>query len=149
VPTVESFIGPLSYGLNSEGELTDFWLGSKDIPGPRNELLEQQIADFFGRRRTAFDFPLAPAGTEFQLAVWNELLKIPFGETRSYAQIAKAVGRPTATRAVGAANGANPIALIIPCHRVIGSDGTLTGYGGGLPMKAALLDFERGSLFSD
>jgi methylated-DNA-[protein]-cysteine S-methyltransferase len=81
-------------------------------------------------------------GTDFQLRVWHELLTIPYGETRSYAQIAEAIGRPKAVRAVGAANGSNPVAILVPCHRVIGSNGKLTGYGGGLPLKKRLLELE-------
>jgi len=81
-------------------------------------------------------------GTEFQLSVWNYLTKIPYGETRSYGQVAEAIGRSKAVRAVGAANGSNPVAIIVPCHRVIGSSGKLTGYGGGLPLKKRLLELE-------
>jgi methylated-DNA-[protein]-cysteine S-methyltransferase len=102
----------------------------------------RQLTEYFEGRRTAFDFPLRPRGTPFQQAVWEALRAIPAGETRSYAEIARAVGRPSAVRAVGAANGANPIAIVVPCHRVIGSSGELTGYAGGLPMKRWLLAFE-------
>lgn len=109
--------------------------------------MERELDEFFRHERREFDFPLEPKGTPFQQKVWAELLKIPFGETRTYLQIAKAIGQPTATRAVGLANGTNPIPIIIPCHRVIGSNGKLTGYGGGLEMKARLLDFEQGNLF--
>jgi methylated-DNA-[protein]-cysteine S-methyltransferase len=147
MPTVDTPIGPISYSLSPNGALAQMWLGQHELPGPRSETLEQQVAEFFAGSRKQFDFPLDPIGTDFQKSVWRELIKIPFGETRSYLQIAKKIGQPTATRAVGAANGANPIALIIPCHRVIGSNGKLTGYGGGLEMKARLLDFEQGSLF--
>lgn len=148
MPTVDTPIGPLSYQLAESGALAQLWFGHHDFPGPRSPELEDQLFEFFDGRRKDFDFPLDPPGTPFQKAVWNELLSIPYGETRTYAQIARAVGQPTATRAVGAANGANPIAVIIPCHRVIGSNGKLTGYGGGLDMKARLLDFEQGSLFT-
>jgi O-6-methylguanine DNA methyltransferase len=103
-----------------------------------------QLAEYFAGERCSFDLVLDHRGTPFQSAVWAELARIPFGETRTYADIARAVGRPTATRAVGAANGTNPIPIILPCHRVIGSDGTLTGYGGSLPLKARLLAWERG-----
>jgi methylated-DNA-[protein]-cysteine S-methyltransferase len=89
-----------------------------------------------------FRVPLDMQGTDFQLSVWNYLVKIPYGETRSYAQVAESIGRPQAVRAVGAANGSNPVAIIVPCHRVIGSSGKLTGYGGGLPMKKRLLELE-------
>jgi len=102
----------------------------------------RQLGAYFAGGLKDFDLPLAPKGTEFQLAVWNALLKIPYGETRSYSDIARVVGRPAAVRAVGAANGSNPIAIIVPCHRVIGASGKLTGYGGGLPMKRMLLDLE-------
>jgi len=89
-----------------------------------------------------FSVPLDMQGTEFQRSVWNHLMRIPYGETRSYAQVAEAVGRPKAVRAVGAANGSNPVAIIVPCHRVIGASGKLTGYGGGLPLKKRLLELE-------
>jgi methylated-DNA-[protein]-cysteine S-methyltransferase len=102
----------------------------------------RQLSEYFDGKRTAFDLPLRPAGTPFQQAVWVALRAIPAGETRSYADIARAVGRPSAVRAVGAANGANPIAIVVPCHRVIGSSGALTGYAGGLPTKKWLLAFE-------
>ena len=102
----------------------------------------EQLTQFFDGQRKTFDVKLALRGTPFQLDVWRELLRIPYGETRSYAQIAKTIGRPAAVRAVGAANGANPIPIIIPCHRVIGSNGSLTGFGGGIDVKRWLLDFE-------
>lgn len=102
----------------------------------------RQLGEYFSGTRKAFDLPLDFNGTDFQQKVWRALLTIPFGETRSYAQIAKQIGQPTATRAVGAANGRNPIPIIAPCHRVIGSNGDLTGFGGGLPMKAHLLTLE-------
>jgi len=101
-----------------------------------------QLNEYFHGGRKSFDLPLAPEGTPFQQAVWKELLRIPFGQTRSYGDVAKRLGRPTLTRAVGAANGANPIPIIIPCHRVIGADGSLTGYGGGLEIKSKLLAHE-------
>ena len=103
----------------------------------------EQLTQFFDGQRKTFDVKLALRGTPFQLDVWRELLRIPYGETRSYSQIAKAIGRPAAIRAVGAANGANPIPIIVPCHRVIGSNGSLTGFGGGIDVKRWLLDFER------
>jgi methylated-DNA-[protein]-cysteine S-methyltransferase len=90
-----------------------------------------------------FDVPLAPQGTPFQHRVWDALVEIPFGVVRSYGQLAQAIGRPTASRAVGAANGRNPIAIIVPCHRVIGANGELTGYAGGLPIKRWLLEHEQ------
>jgi methylated-DNA-[protein]-cysteine S-methyltransferase len=101
-----------------------------------------QLAAYFAGTLTDFDLPLAPAGTVFQRAVWDQLLQIPYATTWSYGQLAARLGKPHASRAVGMANGRNPIAIIIPCHRVIGADGTLTGYGGGLPTKRWLLDHE-------
>jgi methylated-DNA-[protein]-cysteine S-methyltransferase len=101
-----------------------------------------ELAEYFAGKRRAFDLPLAPRGTDFQEEVWRALTAIPFGVTCSYAAIAAAVGRPSAMRAVGAANGKNPIAIIVPCHRVIGADGSLTGYAGGLPRKRWLLRHE-------
>ncbi len=102
-----------------------------------------ELQEYLAGKRTAFDIPLAPAGTEFQRAVWKALQNIPYGQTRSYADIAAVVGNPKATRAVGSANNRNPIAVLIPCHRVVGSNGKLTGYAGGLALKQRLLDLER------
>jgi methylated-DNA-[protein]-cysteine S-methyltransferase len=110
-----------------------------------NELLHDtanQLKDYFAGKLRVFRIPLDMQGTDFQKSVWRELGAIPYGETRSYAQIAEAVGRPKAVRAVGAANGGNPVAIVVPCHRVIGSSGKLTGYGGGLPLKKRLLELE-------
>lgn len=103
---------------------------------------ERQLGEYFAGRRRAFDVPLDFRGTDFQRRVWAALLAIPYGETRSYAEIARAVGRPTAFRAVGAANGRNPISIIAPCHRVVGTNGALTGFAGGLEAKALLLGIE-------
>jgi methylated-DNA-[protein]-cysteine S-methyltransferase len=102
----------------------------------------RQLRAYFAGKLRRFDIPLDLQGTEFQLRVWRQLAAIPFGETRSYSQIAAAIGAPRAVRAVGAANGANPIPIVIPCHRVIGAAGTLVGYGGGLPLKKRLLELE-------
>ena len=104
---------------------------------------ERQLAEYFAGRLKNFSLKFDPMGTEFQKEVWNALSTIPFGETRSYAQIAKQVGRPKAVRAVGAANGKNPISIIVPCHRVIGSNGKLTGFAGGLETKEVLLNLEQ------
>jgi methylated-DNA-[protein]-cysteine S-methyltransferase len=104
---------------------------------------QRQLDEYFAGERRDFDLPLAPAGTPFQLAVWQELRRIPFGETRSYGEIARRLGRPAASRAVGLAAGGNPIAIVVPCHRVIGADGSLTGFGGGLQRKAWLLGHEQ------
>jgi methylated-DNA-[protein]-cysteine S-methyltransferase len=106
----------------------------------------KQLEEYFAGKRKAFDLTLAPKGTDFQRAVWNELIKIPYGETKSYGEIAKAVGNPKAARAVGMANNRNPISIIIPCHRVIGASGDLVGYGGGLHIKAALIEHEKGKI---
>ena len=116
-----------------------------DDPGPLREAMAQ-LEEYFAGQRREFVLALDPVGTPFQLQVWQAVAAIPFGETRTYAEIARAVGRLAATRAVGAANGANPLPLVIPCHRVIGSDGGLTGYGGGIALKARLLAWERGEL---
>lgn len=101
-----------------------------------------QLSDYFAGKRQQFDLPLHPGGTEFQLRVLDELQRIPYGTTVTYGDIAERIGRPKAVRAVGAANGRNPIPIVIPCHRVIGSDGTMTGFGGGIPTKKALLRLE-------
>jgi methylated-DNA-[protein]-cysteine S-methyltransferase len=103
---------------------------------------EEQLRAYFGGELTDFDLPLAPTGSAFQLRVWAALTEIPYGETRSYGEVATTVGRPDAFRAVGATNGRNPIAVIVPCHRVIGSNGSLIGYGGGLDRKRMLLELE-------
>jgi len=119
-------------------------------PDPRHPILVEtgrQLRAYFARELQVFELPLDPSGTPFQRRVWRELLKIPYGETRTYGQLAGSIGAPAAVRAVGGANGANPIAIIVPCHRVIGASGKLVGYGGGLPLKRHLLELERGSLF--
>jgi methylated-DNA-[protein]-cysteine S-methyltransferase len=103
-----------------------------------------QLDEYFAGDRNEFDLELAPDGTPFQLEVWHQLTCIPYGETISYGELAKRVDRPGAARAVGAANGQNPIAVVVPCHRVIGANGSLTGFGGGLPWKRYLLDLESG-----
>jgi methylated-DNA-[protein]-cysteine S-methyltransferase len=128
--------------------------GNPAPPGPgwresaRGPLAEavRQLREYFAGRRTEFDLPLAPEGTEFQRTVWLRLQEIPYGETISYGELAKRVGNPKASRAVGAANGQNPIPIVIPCHRVIGSNGKLTGFGGGLPTKQHLLQLEARQL---
>lgn len=106
----------------------------------------QQLSEYFAGKRTEFTLPLHPQGTAFQVAVWNALQTIPFGETRSYGEIASTIGKPKAARAVGLANNRNPLAIVIPCHRVIGANGNLTGYAGGLDCKAFLLNLEQKSL---
>lgn len=104
----------------------------------------RQLDEYFARTRRTFNLPLAPEGTPFKQRVWQELQRIPYGETVSYGELAERIGQPTASRAVGAANGANPIPVIIPCHRAIGADGSLTGFGGGLAVKRKLLALEAG-----
>lgn len=120
--------------------------GGAEAPG-RTAVLDTtqaQIAEYFAGQRQGFTVPLDCVGTEFQVRVWQILLRIPFGQTWSYAQESQALGQPSAVRAVANANGHNKISIIVPCHRVIGSNGTLTGYGGGLPRKQALLALEAG-----
>jgi len=120
--------------------------GSEGEAAPRHPLVTkaiQQLQEYFTGRRREFDLPLAPAGSDFQMRVWQALRQIPYGETRSYGEVARAIGWEKAARAVGAANGANPIAIVIPCHRVIQADGSLGGYGGGTELKRYLLELER------
>ncbi|MCL5948781.1 MAG: methylated-DNA--[protein]-cysteine S-methyltransferase [Actinobacteria bacterium] len=121
-------------------------------PSERNHWVEDatafpdviaQLHDYFAGKRTGFDVALCPAGTSFQQRVWDALCEIPYGETRSYGEIARRIGQPGAARAVGLANARNPIAVIIPCHRVVGANGALTGYAGGLETKRVLLDLEQ------
>ena len=151
--TVDSPIGPLT--LAGEGSvLTHVCMEGQDHLPPDIERWPvddgafpdavAQLGEYFAGERTTFDLELRLEGTEFQRRVWSALLDIPYGETRSYGELALAIENPSAVRAVGLANGRNPIALVVPCHRVIGADGSLTGYGGGLERKRALLDLERG-----
>ena len=145
--TIDSPLGPLR--LYARGDELAALLLPGDMVVPTNTrdsdvlaVAAGQLREYFAGHRRDFDLPLAPHGTGFQQRVWTALLAIPFGQTRSYGQVAAAIGRPAASRAVGAANGRNPIAIIVPCHRVIGSSGQLTGYGGGLPAKRWLLAHE-------
>ena len=133
-------------GLSREWRDVERHAGAAAVPGEddRTRALGEQIAAYFKGRLTHFDVPLDLVGTPFQQQVWQALLKIPYGQTRSYGEQARGIGRPTATRAVAAANGQNKVSIVVPCHRVIGSDGSLTGYGGGLPRKTWLLALERG-----
>ncbi len=108
----------------------------------RTARVERQLTEYFAGDRDRFDLELAPEGTDFQKQVWNDLLDIPAGETRTYSEIARRLGRPGAARAVGRANATTPIPIVVPCHRVIGADGTLTGYAGGLQVKRGLLEIE-------
>ena len=116
--------------------------GFVEETSPATEEAARQLDEYFAGRRRAFDVPLLFAGTEFQKTVWGELLKIPYGETVSYGCIARRIGMPKAVRAVANANGANPLSVFVPCHRVIGSDRSLTGYGGGIEVKRRLLELE-------
>lgn len=118
------------------------WLAD---PAPFAEVM-RQLRQYFDGERCSFELPLAPRGSAFQQDVWRELQRIPYGETISYGELARRIGRPRACRAVGLANGANPLPIIVPCHRVIGADGSLTGFGGGLPIKRQLLELERSVL---
>jgi methylated-DNA-[protein]-cysteine S-methyltransferase len=154
---VPSPIGPLTL-VAEHGKLTGLYMdvqahrpeaGLLGAPGdPAAEPFAsaaEQLGQYFAGRLRSFDLPLAPAGTEFQRRVWSALQAIPYGQTWSYGQLARQLGNASASRAVGLANGRNPIALVIPCHRVIGSDGSLTGYGGGLDRKRYLLQLETGA----
>lgn len=125
--------------LNADSfSIPDSWIQVENLS---TEVMKQ-LKEYFDGERYEFDLPLAPEGTSFQLEVWRALEKIPYGETVSYLDIAKRIGKPAAVRAVGAANGANPLPIVIPCHRVIGHNGKLTGYGGGLEKKQYLLSME-------
>ena len=147
----ESPIGPLLLAGSDDGlRLVSFSAGRharevdpqwQEDPGAFAETA-RQLKEYFAGQRKSFELPLVLKGTDFQKKVWMALQKIPYGETMSYKQLAQMIDRPMAVRAVGAANGANPIPIIIPCHRVIGNDGSLTGFGGGLPLKKKLLEME-------
>jgi len=148
---IKTRFGTFSAFVDGAGRLVQFWLrpqDSKKADGPATREpraiadVASQVHEYCSGERRNFDLDLAPRGTAFQHKVWNALLKIPFGQTTSYGALAANLGQPGAARAVGLANGSNPIGLIVPCHRVIGSDGSLTGYGGGLPLKRALLAHE-------
>jgi len=149
--TIKSPVGPLLLAADELGLRRVCFENSKPTApppqdwkqdrGPFTEVI-RQLQAYFGGELKDFDLPLSLEGTEFQLHVWRSLRTIPYGETISYGQLAQRIGKPKAVRAVGLANGCNPIPIIIPCHRVIGSDGSLTGFGGGLPSKRKLLALE-------
>jgi len=151
ITTVQSPIGELT--LASDGEaLTGLYMTDQrhrpDLPpaGDDDAILvaaRAQLTAYFAGERREFDLPLRPAGSRFQRAVWDALRAIPYGETAGYGELARRVGRPGAARAVGSANGRNQLAIVVPCHRVIGAAGALTGYGGGLERKRYLLELER------
>ena len=151
--TIESPIGPLLLAGDDEGLRFLLFSAGRHAREPKPEWAPDrgslkdvalQLTSYFAGKLRAFEVALAPQGTPFQQQVWRALREIPYGETTSYGALAQRIGNPKAVRAVGLANGSNPISIIIPCHRVIGSNGSLTGYGGGLPTKKALLDLERG-----
>ena len=149
--TYESPFGNIIIGSNGSAITCVKTEGSTEPFGKHEsttltDITAMQLEEYFARKRKRFDLPLSPYGTDFQRSVWNALCDIPYGKTRSYKQISFAIGNPKACRAVGLANNKNPIWIIIPCHRVIGADGTLTGYGGGLKMKQRLLDIEEGKI---
>ena len=131
--------------MNVDGKKRDRWSPQPEWKRDDRAMREvvRELTAYFAGELRQFSLPLAPIGTPFQLDVWNALRAIPYGETRSYGELAERIGRPAAVRAVGAANGANPLPIVVPCHRVIGSNGSLTGFGGGLPLKQALLALER------
>ena len=138
-------IGPLWLAASEHGLARVSFTELAGPPSRDGVLAEaaEQLSAYLDGELTRFDLPLAPGGTSFQRSVWSEVARIPYGETSTYARIAAAIGRESACRAVGAANGRNPLPIVVPCHRVVGSAGALTGYGGGLGRKRALLDLER------
>ncbi|OAH15985.1 methylated-DNA--[protein]-cysteine S-methyltransferase [Streptomyces jeddahensis] len=153
---LDSPYGPLTLVL-TDGVLSGLYMtaqrhrppeedfGDRDDTASAFAEIASQLKAYFAGQLKEFTLPLDLHGTPFQRAVWEQLRKIPYGETRSYGELADALGNPKASRAVGLANGRNPVGIIVPCHRVVGADGSLTGYGGGLERKQQLLDFERGA----
>jgi methylated-DNA-[protein]-cysteine S-methyltransferase len=148
---IESPFATFAAWVDEKGRLVRFNLSAKGAAAVDRDAIRddaaiaevrRQVNEYCAGERTDFDLELAASGTAFQKSVWAALLAIPYGETRSYGEIARKIGQPQAARGVGSANHANPIALIVPCHRVIGADGSLTGYGGGLRLKQALLEHE-------
>jgi methylated-DNA-[protein]-cysteine S-methyltransferase len=149
---IDSPVGPLTL-LAADGTLAGLYMDRQRYRPPQEAFGDrddrpfaaaaEQLEDYFAGRRTEFDLPLALTGTPFQRRVWDLLRTIPYGRTASYGELAERLGRPTAARAVGLANGRNPVGIIVPCHRVVGARGDLTGYGGGLDRKRHLLAFER------
>jgi methylated-DNA-[protein]-cysteine S-methyltransferase len=155
---IDSPVGRLTLVASDAGLVAILWENDNPRRVPLDEVVasddhpvlletERQLQEYFAGRRREFALPLHFRGTEFQRRVWNALLTIPYGQTRSYAQIARQIGCPTAVRAVGAANGRNPLSIIAPCHRVVGSNGKLTGFAGGLEAKARLLSLESEGVF--
>lgn len=160
--TLETAFGELGFASSAAGLLTLLFPnaiedrdrviarlapGSQVEPGDgQNDAAIEQVRQYLAGNRRSFDLPLDQRGTEFQIEVWKAVYEIPWGQTTTYGEIARRIGRPDAVRAVGAANGANPLPIIVPCHRVIGADGSLTGFGGGLPLKRHLLTLEGAPL---
>ena len=149
--TIETPFGTFAAWVDEAGRLLRFKFriaGAAEVdPQAERDVkalgdVRRQVDEYGKGKRQDFEFELRPEGPDFNKLVWNALLEIPYGRTTTYGKLAKSIGHPNAARAVGAANGANPIALIVPCHRVIGSDGSLTGYAGGLPLKRKLLEHE-------
>lgn len=153
---IESPVGPLVVAASDAGlHLVEFHAPRHTAPRrgdwrsgehPVLDAAASQLAEYFAGARQQFDLPLAPTGTAFQQQVWHTLATIPYGRTISYAELARRIERPGASRAVGAANGRNPLPIVLPCHRVIGASGALTGFGGGLPVKRFLLDLEASTV---
>jgi methylated-DNA-[protein]-cysteine S-methyltransferase len=146
--TIPSPVGPLALTVDDDGAVTRIGFGAGGVSDdPRFDAVVTQLNEYFAGKRSAFELDLRPdGGSPFERRVWAALLEIPYGETASYGEVAARIGHPGKARAVGRANGRNPIAIVCPCHRVIGSDGSLTGYGGGLENKRTLLDLEAGAL---
>lgn len=151
---IETPVGKLKLVASNKGLVAILWENDNRVPlrdlvqDDRHPVLlqaESQLEEYFAGSRQTFDIPLDMRGTTFQKSVWEALLAIPYGDTRSYGELAKRLGRPSASRAVGAANGRNPLSIVVPCHRVIGSSGKLTGFAGGLGTKAQLLSLEKES----
>jgi len=154
---MKSPVGELTLVAGARGLAAVLWPDDRpgrvrlgDLSEDRNHPLlvetENQLREYFAGERRSFSLPLSPEGTEFQRKVWLALREIPYGETRSYGELARSIGRPTASRAVGAANGRNPLSIVVPCHRVIGAGGQLTGFAGGLDCKSILLNLEGSRL---
>jgi methylated-DNA-[protein]-cysteine S-methyltransferase len=144
---LETPIGPISFAVDGYGALVELAFGeSRRASGrcpPRCQAAFDQLAEYFAGKRIRFELAVKPAGTDFQRRVWNALTEIPYGEVVSYADIARRIGKPGAARAVGQANGANPIPIVIPCHRVIAADGSIGGFSSGLSIKRMLLALEQ------
>lgn len=149
-----SVVGELVLVARNNALLAVIWLDDEEMPEkyrhatrkddhPLLQQAEKQLDEYFAGQRIDFELPLSPEGTEYQLRIWSELRAIPYGKTWSYKQLAERTGNPKSARAAGGATGRNPLSIVIPCHRVVGTDGKLTGFGGGLDNKAILLDIER------